>query len=81
MTATVGDFDYTQLAGLRGKRVTLRGVLLYKCGASGSCDFNSVEIPRLANLCEELAAAARLRTKTLGCSFVNGAWSILVEGA
>lgn len=61
MTATSGDYDYTKLAGLRGKTVTLDDVRMHTC----ACGKEFVEIPRMAPLHRALAAADALTVKAL----------------
>jgi hypothetical protein len=79
ITGVVGDFDYTHLAGLRGKRVTLRDVVVFQCPHCKPMLY--VEIQRLANLHEELAAAGKLRAKSLSCRLVHGCWAITIGAA
>jgi hypothetical protein len=75
MITIVDDFDYTHLTDLRGVTVTLRDVTTHRCT---SCGENStfVEIRRIADLEQELAAAKALHVKQLWCSFHDNQWTV-----
>jgi hypothetical protein len=75
MRSDVDDFDYTRLAGLRGKTVTLVDVLIFRCEGCGSfADF--VKIARIADLQCELDATKGLNVKRLRCRFTDDKWVI-----
>jgi hypothetical protein len=78
MRKSVGDFDYTRLADLRGKIVTLSDVTTYECKDCGP-SASYVEIPRIGALHRELAAAKPLIVKHLRCRFVDDAWTFVLE--
>jgi hypothetical protein len=72
----IGDFDYTRLAGLRGKTVIMSDATLLECEG---CGYSSIDIPRMAALHRELDAAKKLPVKRLWCRFTANEWVIVVE--
>jgi hypothetical protein len=78
MVKRVGDFDYTSLAGLRGKIVILSDVSIYDCKGCGPIA-SYVEISRMADLHRELNAARALLVKRLWCRFDNNEWVLGME--
>jgi hypothetical protein len=78
MVKRVGDFDYTNLAGLRGKIVILSDVSIYGCKGCGPAA-TYVEISRMADLHRELVAAGALLVRRLWCRFVNNEWVLVME--
>lgn len=78
MRKRVGDFDYTRLAGLRGKTVALSDVTIYECEGCGP-SASYVQIPRMADLHRALDAGKALRVKRLWCRFADNEWALVVE--
>lgn len=78
MVRDIEDFDYTRLAGLRGKIVVLLDVVIHRCERCGPTG-GRVEISRLAELDRTLVAARTLRVDRLWCRFVEGEWTIVLE--
>jgi hypothetical protein len=80
MIASVGDFDYSHLAGLRGVTVILRDITFYQCeGCWPPAQF--VEIRCMGPLTRELEAAGALHVKQLWCSFRDNEWAIAFKPA
>jgi hypothetical protein len=76
MVATVGDYDYTKLAALRGKTVTLGDVRVYDC----ECDEQYVEIPQMAALHRALVAADALTVKALRLFYEKKeGWTVVIS--
>jgi hypothetical protein len=75
MVATIGDYDYTKLAALRGKTVTLGEVRVYTC----TCGEEYVEIPRMAALHRALVAADALTVKALRMFYEKKeGWTVVI---
>jgi hypothetical protein len=70
MRVSTDDLDYTKLAGLRGKTVILVDVVFFHCDGCGP-SARLFEIPRMAALHRELAAAKAIRVKTLVGRFTD----------
>lgn len=79
MTELVDDFDYTTLAGLRGTTVTLCDVTVHQCAycAPSTCT-RHVEIPQMAELHRNIAAAKVLHAKHLRFDFLDDAWTVFL---
>lgn len=67
------DYDYTRMAGLRGKKVMLREVSVTNCARCGD---GHVTIPRLAQLHRELEACRALTVKELHATFIDNEWVV-----
>lgn len=74
MIKSQADVDYTRLASLRGKAVTLIDVTTYQCERCGPTS-RFVELPRWGSLVRELEACHGLRVKHLWCRFESGEWT------
>jgi hypothetical protein len=74
------DVDYTRLAGLRGKAVTLTDIRIHQCEKCGPAS-RFIELPRWGSLVRELEACRGLLVKHLWCRFdVDGAeWVFAFE--
>jgi hypothetical protein len=69
------DVDYTSLADLRGKTVTLTDIKIYQCSGCGPVS-RYIELPRWGSLHSELEACTGLRVKHLWCRFNGTEWAI-----
>ena len=73
MLKSIEDFDYTQLAGLRGKTVTLVNIPIYRCHGCGPTA-DCFEVARIGPLTRELEAAGALHVKRLWCQLIDNEW-------
>lgn len=68
------DVDYTRLAGLRGKTVTLTGLTIYQCKHCGPAS-SYIEYPRLGSLVRELEACRATLAKHVVGRFNGTDWT------
>lgn len=77
LDSSVTNYDYTKLAGLPGKTVTLVDVEVRQCC---KCDETSVELWRMADLHRELEAARVLKLANLRLRYESeDGWVVLID--